>query len=183
MSSYQYRDSHDKDNKVSLPSQLYHMSVYTWKGDLSWWRNQMETFSALLAICAGNSPVTGEFPTQRPMTRSFDVFFDLRPNKQLRKQWWGWWFGTQSCPLWRHSNVYWYRALTVVCLHSSKNYARGVWFTVHFRGFVCCALLGLGLLFFVVAWFVVLCCGFAVLCCGFVCFALLWLCLLCFNVA
>ena len=40
----------------------------------------METFSALLAICAGNSPVPGEFPTQRPVTRSFDVFFDLRPN-------------------------------------------------------------------------------------------------------
>ena len=38
----------------------------------------METFSALLAICAGNSPATGEFPTQRPVTRSFDVFFDLR---------------------------------------------------------------------------------------------------------
>ena len=42
----------------------------------------METFSALLAICAGNSPVTGEFPTQRPVTRSFDVFFDLRLNKR-----------------------------------------------------------------------------------------------------
>ena len=40
----------------------------------------METFSALLAICAGNSPVPGEFPTQRPVTRSFDVFFDLRLN-------------------------------------------------------------------------------------------------------
>ena len=38
----------------------------------------METFSALLAICAGNLPVTGEFPAQRPVTRSFDVFFDLR---------------------------------------------------------------------------------------------------------
>ena len=37
----------------------------------------METFSALLAICAGNSPVPGEFPTQRPVTRSFDVYFDL----------------------------------------------------------------------------------------------------------
>ena len=34
----------------------------------------METFSALLAICAGNSPVPGEFPAQRPVTRSFDVF-------------------------------------------------------------------------------------------------------------
>ena len=39
----------------------------------SWWRYQMETFSALLAICAGNSPVTGEFPAQRPVRRSFDV--------------------------------------------------------------------------------------------------------------
>ena len=38
----------------------------------------METFSALLALCAGNSPVSGEFPAQRPVTRSFDVFFDRR---------------------------------------------------------------------------------------------------------
>ena len=29
----------------------------------------------------------GEFPTQRPLTRSFDVFFDLRLNKRLSKQW------------------------------------------------------------------------------------------------
>ena len=41
----------------------------------SWWRHQMETFSALLSICAENSPVPGEFPSQRPVTRSFDVFF------------------------------------------------------------------------------------------------------------
>ena len=37
----------------------------------------MEIFSASLALCAGNSPVTGEFPSQRPVTRSFDVFLDL----------------------------------------------------------------------------------------------------------
>ena len=43
----------------------------------------METFSALLAICARNSPVTGEFPAQRPVTRSFDVFFDLRLKKTI----------------------------------------------------------------------------------------------------
>ena len=43
--------------------------------DWSWWCHQMETFSVLLALCAGNSPVTGEFPSQRPMTRSF-VFFN-----------------------------------------------------------------------------------------------------------
>ena len=44
-----------------------------------WWEShEMETFSALLALCVGNSPVTGGFPSQRPVTRSFDVFFDLR---------------------------------------------------------------------------------------------------------
>ena len=72
---------------------------------IPWWRHQMETFSALLTICAGNSPGTGEFPAQRPVTRSFDVFFDLRPNKRLSKQSWGWWFETPSPPLWRHRNV------------------------------------------------------------------------------
>ena len=72
---------------------------------LSWWRHQMETFSASLAICAGNSPVPGEFPAQRPVTRSLCVFFDLRLNKRLSKQSWGWWFETLSRPLWRHSNV------------------------------------------------------------------------------
>ena len=46
----------------------------------------------------------GEFPTQRPVTRSFDVFFDLRLNKRLNKQPWGWWFETLSWPLWRHCN-------------------------------------------------------------------------------
>ena len=70
----------------------------------AWWRHQMETFSALLAFCAGNSPVTGEFPTQRPVTRSFDVFFDQRLNKRLSKQWWGWWFETPLRSLWRHCN-------------------------------------------------------------------------------
>ena len=70
-----------------------------------WWRHQMETFSALLAICAENSPVAGEFLAQRPVTRSFDVFYDLRLNKRLNKQWWGWWFETPLRPLWRHSNA------------------------------------------------------------------------------
>ena len=64
-----------------------------------WWRHQMETSSASLALCAGNSPVTGEFPTQRPVTRSFDVSFW---NKRLSKQSWDWWFETPQCSLWRH---------------------------------------------------------------------------------
>ena len=38
--------------------------------DIEWWRHQMETFSPLLDLCAGNSPVTDDFPTQRPVTRS-----------------------------------------------------------------------------------------------------------------
>ena len=50
----------------------------------------METFSALLAICAGNSLVPAEFPAQTPVTRSFDVLFDPGLNKQLSKQLWGW---------------------------------------------------------------------------------------------
>ena len=73
--------------------------------NLSWWLHQMETFSALLDLCAGNSPVTGEFPTQRPMTRSFDVFFDLCLNKCLSNQSRGWWFEAPSRPSWRHGNV------------------------------------------------------------------------------
>ena len=65
----------------------------------------METFTVLPALCAGNSPVTGEFPAQRPVTRSFDALFDLRLNKRLSKQSWGWWFDTPSGSLWRHCNV------------------------------------------------------------------------------
>ena len=64
-----------------------------------------ETISALLAVCAGNSPAPGEFPTQRTGTRSFDVFFDLRLNKRFSKQSCGWWFKTQWRSLWRHGNV------------------------------------------------------------------------------
>ena len=49
----------------------------------------------------------GEFPAQRPVTRSFDVFFDLRLNKRLSKHAWGWWFETPAWSLWRHRNVLW----------------------------------------------------------------------------
>ena len=64
----------------------------------------MEPFSALLALCVGNSQVTGEFPSQRPVTRSFAVFFHLCLNKRLSKQSLGWRFETSSCSLWRHCN-------------------------------------------------------------------------------
>ena len=71
---------------------------------VTWWRHRMGTFSSLLALCAENSPVTGEFPSQRPVTRSFDVFFDLPLNKRLSKQSRRRWFETQSRPLWHHCN-------------------------------------------------------------------------------
>ena len=74
----------------------------------SWWRHQMITFSALLAHCEGNPPIIGGFPSQRPVTPSFDVFCDMRLNKRLRKQSRRRWFETPSPSSWRHCNdVYW----------------------------------------------------------------------------
>ena len=70
----------------------------------TWWRHPMETFSALLAPCASNSPITGDFPAQRPVMWSLCIFFDLRLNKRLGKQSSGWSFETPSHPLWRQSN-------------------------------------------------------------------------------
>ena len=76
---------------------------------------QMEILSALMAICAANSPVPGEFPTQRPVTRSFDIFFDLLLNKRLRNQSWCWWFETPASYLlsWCHKALHvttgWYQ--------------------------------------------------------------------------
>ena len=77
----------------------------------------METFSVLLALCAGNSPVyltyvqpkfprlQGSWGQQGANNTYFDVFFDLGLNKRLSKQSWGWWFETRSRTLWRHCNV------------------------------------------------------------------------------
>ena len=70
---------------------------------ISRWHYQIETFSALLALCREPS-VTGEFPPERPKTRRFDVFY-LRLNKRLSKQSIRRWFETSSPSLWRHCNV------------------------------------------------------------------------------
>ena len=74
---------------------------------------------------ARNSTVPGEFPAQRPVTRSFDVFF-LRLNKRLIKESWGWWFETPSHPLWRHRNecvhCSWHALCTRHCNLILKNY-------------------------------------------------------------
>ena len=60
--------------------------------------------------------VNGEFRVLRPVTGSFAVLFNLRLNKWLNKQSWGWWLETLSCPLWRHRNEH-------GLLHTTENYS------------------------------------------------------------
>ena len=71
----------------------------------SWWRHQMDTFAALPALCERNPQVTGGFPSQRPVTWSFDVFVDLHLNKPLSKKSKRRWFETPSRSLLRNCNV------------------------------------------------------------------------------
>ena len=84
----------------------------------TWWHHQMKTFSALLAICAGNSWVTVEFPAQKPVTWSFDVLFDL---------WWGWWFKTPSSPLWCHCNESALVQVMAWCRQATSHYLNQGW--------------------------------------------------------
>ena len=70
----------------------YHDDVMKWKH-----------FRVAGHLC-GEFTGPGEFPTQRPVARSFDIFFNLRLNNRLSKQSWGWWFETLSWSLWRHCN-------------------------------------------------------------------------------
>ena len=71
----------------------------------SWWCHQMETFSASLALCEGNSLVTDKLPSQRLVMQSFNVFFDLCLHKRLCKQSRCRWFEMPLSSLWRHCNV------------------------------------------------------------------------------
>ena len=69
------------------------------------WRHHMEVFFTLLASCADNSPVTGEFPSQRASNACFDVSFDVSLNiKRLNKQSSCRWFETPGCSFSRHCN-------------------------------------------------------------------------------
>ena len=90
--------------KVILNSNLvkYHSSVTSISVIKSFMTSSNGNISALLALCEGLPPITGEFPSHRPVTRSFDVFFDLSLNKLLSKQSRRRWFETSSCSLWRH---------------------------------------------------------------------------------
>ena len=74
------------------------------KGATPWWRHQMETFSALLALCAGNSPVTGEVPHKGQWRGSLMFSLIGALNNRLSKQSWDWWFETPSRSLLRHCN-------------------------------------------------------------------------------
>ena len=86
----------DRHQSLSNEIAIY---IFHWI-HISWWRHQMVIFSALLVLWEANSPVT-----QRPVTRSFDVFFDLCLNKRLRKPSGRRWFQMPSCSLWRHCDV------------------------------------------------------------------------------
>ena len=91
----------------------HYMCQIHWSGN-----NYMMTSSNGSIFCVtgplcGEFTGPGEFPTQRPVTRSFDVFFDLRLNKRLSKQPWGWWFETPPWSLWRHCNVHDYARMNL----------------------------------------------------------------------
>ena len=86
-------DSIELDAYHNLSKDLYHMMTSS-NGNI---------FRVTGHLC-GEFTGPGEFPTQRPVTRSFDVFFDLRLNKRLSKPPWGWWFETLAWSLWRHCN-------------------------------------------------------------------------------
>ena len=97
-----------KINVLPQPISVPEIVRYQCKNDLDMifiYHEEMETFSALLSLCVRNSAVTGEFPSQWPVTRSFDVCFDLRLNNRLRKQSKHRRFDTSSCSSWRHRNV------------------------------------------------------------------------------
>ena len=95
---YRSTTKHNKAWTVATFPGMHRISVA--HDDVIKWK----LFSVLLALCAGNSLVTGEFPSQRPVSRSFDVFFDLHLNKRLSKQSRCWWFKTPSRSLWHHCN-------------------------------------------------------------------------------
>ena len=76
-----------------------------WQSQVMMTSSNGSIFREAGSLC-GEFTGPGEFPKQRPVTRNFAVFFDLRPNKWLSKQPWGWWFETLSWSLWRQCNIF-----------------------------------------------------------------------------
>ena len=83
---------------------MLHLSNVKIEFSYTCWRHRMEAFFVLLDLCYGNPSVTGECPSKRPVTRCFDVFFDLHLNKRLSKQSRRRWFETPVRSLWRQCN-------------------------------------------------------------------------------
>ena len=99
--SCRHRDPHNEPKLFWRPSQVYNGNPYTNK-----------TASSYCMMTSSNGGIfrvtgllCGEFTgPQRPVTRTFDIFFDMCLNKQLRKQSRRWLFETPSRPVWRHCN-------------------------------------------------------------------------------
>ena len=87
------RNNDMASTKQTIIKQQYAFMLWNISYMMTSWNGNI--FSVTGHLC-GNSPAPGEFPAQRPVTRGFDVFFDLRVNKWLSKQSWGWWFDTPS---------------------------------------------------------------------------------------
>ena len=66
-------ESDKNDSSVTSNSMCRHMLLAPFVHTTT--NYKMETFSARLALCEGNAPVTGGFPSERTVTRNFDVFF------------------------------------------------------------------------------------------------------------
>ena len=96
---------------------------------VTWWRLQMETFSALLAMCAGNSPVPVNSQHKGQWRGALMSSLIRALHKRLSKQSWGWWFETQSLPLWRHCNV---RHCGVKAIWPGLHYRRFIHTPTHF---------------------------------------------------
>ena len=63
----------------------------------SWWRRDMDKLSTLLALCEGNPPVAGGFPSQRTSdVKLWCFFFAVNLNKLLNKHLSCWWFAMPS---------------------------------------------------------------------------------------
>ena len=92
--------------KIKIEYLMYTRMIQITGNRASRWRQQMETVSALLAICEGNPPVTGGFPSQRASNTGFDDFFDVSLNKRLSKQTNRRWKETPGYSLWRHCNAW-----------------------------------------------------------------------------
>ena len=83
---------------ISLLKKANLVAIVIWfRDDVMKWKHFLRNWPFVREI--------HQFPAQRPVTRSFDVFIDLRLNERLSKQSWAWWFETLSRPLWRHCNV------------------------------------------------------------------------------